>query len=298
MTQSLPLPYIAHFRIASAGGKAVQLTHPFAIDDQGTCTIEGSAEKVLFHNGHWRDWEDYALRHAVAAQIDVPSGPLSDTRVAAWMASRMGTNWLRFIDTSRFVILQATDKNPIWFYNDGWSEEDGVWYSNKLWMSGRGLQRDYHTTAPLSLTGGYHSRFDAIGTHGRTREVPPRRTFPGETPTHRVGDSYRLPGGESGSDQPGGCGACEDSTSAASTPGLDQPEGLQADQTITVDQAEAAWEVISKKDDGTIGIEEAIAELREWGLPDAEIEDILSLDTRGHLANPKRYRSSGRKGDS
>src|SRR5690348_8095603 len=29
LTESLPLPYVVHFRIASAGGKSVRLTHPF-----------------------------------------------------------------------------------------------------------------------------------------------------------------------------------------------------------------------------------------------------------------------------
>ncbi len=59
--------------------------------------------------------------------------------------------------------------------------------------------------------------------------------------------------------------------------------------------------MISKREDGSMTIEEAIVELRHWGVSESDIEDILSLDIRDGLnqtGNPKRFRSSGRKGDA
>src|SRR5262245_45793565 len=52
-------PAIAHFRWATVGAKCAELCHPFVIGDDGSpLATEGTADAVLFHNGHWSDWAD------------------------------------------------------------------------------------------------------------------------------------------------------------------------------------------------------------------------------------------------
>ncbi len=78
LCNEVPLPYVAHFRIASQGGIDPNLTHPFPVDTDVSLALKGQTlGSVLFHNGDWTGW-----RH----QILIPGRPLpkgdkmSDTR--------------------------------------------------------------------------------------------------------------------------------------------------------------------------------------------------------------------------
>jgi len=71
-TKHLDLPYVVHFRIATAGGVTKNLCHPFPIRKKQDTKLFGKAKEVLFHNGHvhlptrnsWSDSKELALKVA------------------------------------------------------------------------------------------------------------------------------------------------------------------------------------------------------------------------------------------
>lgn len=94
---------VIHARWASVGGVNPLLRHPFPITREAELSDRGSAPAVLFHNGTWRDW-DAALG---LAGEPAPSGPMSDSRAAAWLSAVRGdTRWLRKV-WSRWVVFRA-----------------------------------------------------------------------------------------------------------------------------------------------------------------------------------------------
>src|SRR5262245_58722778 len=57
--RTLPLPYVAHFRIASQGGRNPELCHPFPVVRTVPTALEGKTSSgVLFHNGTWSMWRE------------------------------------------------------------------------------------------------------------------------------------------------------------------------------------------------------------------------------------------------
>jgi hypothetical protein len=79
LVDRLPMPQVVHFRLASVGGVRPELCHPFPIEATPALTQAGSAPSVLFHNGHWGEWEGGL---GLLSGID-ESEPWSDTRVMA-----------------------------------------------------------------------------------------------------------------------------------------------------------------------------------------------------------------------
>lgn len=81
LSQSVPLPYVMHFRLATHGGKSAGLCHPFPISRNVGTAVEGQAREVLFHNGVWNEHAQFT-----------PSlkGSASDTRIMAWVLWRTG----------------------------------------------------------------------------------------------------------------------------------------------------------------------------------------------------------------
>lgn len=158
LAQELPLPFVMHFRIASCGGKLAKLTHPFPITKGVDLSMEGHAKEVLFHNGHWGSYEDKAIEFMVNSQLAMPDGPWSDSRVAAWISSRLGTGWLEMLSSSRWVVF-GVDKlikfGPVSFA--GWNDSDGVWYSNSSWRSFQSSNvvhyPKHHSTPGRQITG-------------------------------------------------------------------------------------------------------------------------------------------------
>lgn len=126
----LPLPFVAHFRIQTVGGKKAQLCHPFPILKDVPLDLKGSTDGfVLFHNGHWGTWRNSCLEAVWKTGFKLPSGKWSDSRAMAWSAAHFGTAILEFIDEKSV----AFSPEKVDLTGKDWDEEDGVWYSNKNW---------------------------------------------------------------------------------------------------------------------------------------------------------------------
>jgi len=118
-------PVIVHFRIATVGGKRAELCHPFPIAPRPAAKRYGRARSVLFHNGTWSAWREFAD----VQELDL-QGPVSDSRVAAAAVHHHGFHWLRQIP-SRFAMLSVRD--GIKLLGD-WRQIDGLWFSNDYWI--------------------------------------------------------------------------------------------------------------------------------------------------------------------
>lgn len=128
----LPLPFVAHFRIQTVGGKRAALCHPFPILKEVPLDLKGSTNGfVLFHNGHWNSWRNSVLEAVWKTGYKIPSGKWSDSRAMAWSAAHFGVAILEFIDEKSAVIspekLELTGKDWIDY------EEKGLWVSNTNW---------------------------------------------------------------------------------------------------------------------------------------------------------------------
>lgn len=132
LIKNLPTPFIAHFRIASAGAQIKELCHPFPVSIKAQLDLEGETKGyVLFHNGHWSQWKDFTKETALKMGRALPIGPWSDTRALAWHAHNYGLGILEMID-EKVVAFGPTDLEVL-RGRDGWDEVDGVWCSNKYW---------------------------------------------------------------------------------------------------------------------------------------------------------------------
>lgn len=130
LCKEVPMPYIAHFRIASYGGKRESLCHPFPIDKKVPLNLKGRTKgHVLFHNGHWAKWRETMLDTVVASNTPVPSGKWSDTRAMAFTASVYGIGVLELIDEKAVAFGPETCD----LSGSGWAIVDKIWVSNRFW---------------------------------------------------------------------------------------------------------------------------------------------------------------------
>lgn len=204
---TLPIPFIAHFRIASQGGRSMDLTHPFPLEPSVSLRWEGGscAEGVLFHNGNWSDWKKTMLDAAVRFGKRLPSGVWSDSRALAFLATTIGEGFLEFIEGQRICVFTP---QPDGFGGDytlnlyGWwptripgdeAEGGGILPSNESWKPrGKG---NYYTTPPASMAGG------GKGPGGNPTVAPFRSNQAGEgqtqTPAASVTGPRLLPSGTS-----------------------------------------------------------------------------------------------------
>lgn len=134
---SVKLPIVAHFRIGTIGGKHDLLTHPFPITKECSVALEGKAESVLFHNGHWHDWDRVCMQMVLLRKLYFPMGPWSDSRAIAWIVKNTNNSVLRLIG-GKFAIHNT---NNIYKYSSGWETVDDVLYSNDLWQRKYSLPR-------------------------------------------------------------------------------------------------------------------------------------------------------------
>lgn len=136
LCREIPLPYCAHFRMASVGGVKPELTHPFRINETASLELEGrTTESVLFHNGHWNPWADKALEAAIHSDTPIPIGNWSDTRAMAWMISLYGPGFMELLTTQKGVIMTAQKLSV--FTAGGWDKINDVWCSNDYFWLGR-----------------------------------------------------------------------------------------------------------------------------------------------------------------
>lgn len=138
LCRKLPLPFVAHFRIASVGPAKPELTHPFSVDGNASLALEGSSDKpVLFHNGHWSDWNQRIQDAIIHSNTKPPAGIWSDTRAMALMAHIYGQHYLELL-TSQKMVLFGPQRNEI-YTGAQWEEINEVWCSNdffwKRWNS-------------------------------------------------------------------------------------------------------------------------------------------------------------------
>jgi hypothetical protein len=125
--KELPLPFVMHFRIASAGGVKPELCHPFPIEAMPRTDMEGTAKQVLFHNGHVPGWESWFAESFPKGR---PAGSWSDSRLMARKA------WFGFdpekLKGQRTARLAASGK--VRTTGEGWIEAGGVRWSNGYWL--------------------------------------------------------------------------------------------------------------------------------------------------------------------
>lgn len=96
---TLPVPYVAHFRIASCGGIRPELCHPFPLEDGIPLDLEGTtANGVLFHNGHWNMWERELKSASYEGRIHLSHGPWMDSRALAFILHHYGPGHLDMIN--------------------------------------------------------------------------------------------------------------------------------------------------------------------------------------------------------
>jgi hypothetical protein len=125
IVQRVNLPFICHFRIASAGGVCPELCHPFPVTVDANLGLEGKASRVLFHNGTYQDWKESCMQMILSRKLYIPKGIWSDSRALAWMAFHCGHRVLGFVN-GKIVVFSA--KSIKLFGN--WVEENGISYSN------------------------------------------------------------------------------------------------------------------------------------------------------------------------
>ena len=142
---TLPVPFTAHFRIASCGGESRRLTHPFIISPDSPLEMEGvipvgSEKTILFHNGHIADWEQKFLVLAGTAGYRLPGGKYSDTRAMAVAAAHYGEGILEFHSAQRFVVM--TPAGEIRIFGNGWTTWRSLFLTSNTHWEGRFLAKE------------------------------------------------------------------------------------------------------------------------------------------------------------
>lgn len=126
--RNLQLPIVIHFRIASVGGVKKQLCHPFPITKNAETNLEGITDAVLFHNGHWHDWDDTCLQACISRGLKFPGGDWSDSRAMAWLADKCGVNFLKLI--GGFNKIAVLTPKGVQMFGEGWKDSDNMKCSN------------------------------------------------------------------------------------------------------------------------------------------------------------------------
>ena len=122
-------PCIAHFRISTVGGKPKSLTHPFVVSKKSPLDLEGECDSVLFHNGHWHNWEKTCFDMVLNKNAVFPIDEMSDSRAMAWITGHCNPSWLGMIGQK--VVVQTHNSRQ---YFGEWQEVDDVYYSNLHWQ--------------------------------------------------------------------------------------------------------------------------------------------------------------------
>jgi hypothetical protein len=129
LAQTLPRPFLLHFRWATHGPKVARLTHPFPLGYRAitSTALRGKAPAVLIHNGVWREYEKYA-----PGWIKAFPEP-SDTAVAALLAE-YDEDWLDVVPWSTAVGRAAGGGRMDVTLRGSWTEHKGNLYSNLNWI--------------------------------------------------------------------------------------------------------------------------------------------------------------------
>ena len=141
LNKTLEFPYAFHFRFVTVG-KNKLLTHPYEVSPKSELRMEGSAEALLMHNGHWGAWDDTILNYSVTTNKEPPGGDWSDSRAMAYLAGSIGPNVLKMLTGQKIALFKRDKKITI--YGSGWEHGKEISYSNKNWETPRyNSQRDW-----------------------------------------------------------------------------------------------------------------------------------------------------------
>ena len=128
IVKKIKLPFIIHFRIATHGGVNKPLCHPFPITEKVELNLSGKTDRVLFHNGIWSEYDEYALKAVINHKLKFLSGKISDSRTMAWLVFHFGKNILNLMGEGNKMAL-LTPKG-IEYFGKGWVKVDKVYCSN------------------------------------------------------------------------------------------------------------------------------------------------------------------------
>lgn len=157
-------PFGIHYRTASIGGKCDELTHPFPITDDLEDSTEGSARRVLMHNGHIADWKEWFTKIMFASAMEIPVGPWSDSRALAAAVNIKGEGVIDFvIGTSRVMVLDSLASR-------GFPKDKPISYIRLYgnWIHKEGYDQSVETTprrAVQSVDGWRHGRRGVYSSH-------------------------------------------------------------------------------------------------------------------------------------
>lgn len=203
LCKSLPLPYVAHFRIPTVGGPKKALCHPFPIEKNVSLELKGTTHGyVLFHNGHWGRWKEFSLDSSAKNGFQVPTGKWSDSRAMAWAAAYHGLGILEFIDEKAI----AFGPNDIEVFGGGihgnaWTViGGGIYVSNTSWQyTSTNFNRGGSTFKAVCMYGNCKadridgSRYCAEHPNGQPLTyppaLPPKKEGTGELSSNNLGAS-------------------------------------------------------------------------------------------------------------
>jgi hypothetical protein len=128
-------PVTLHFRIPTVSGPlkddALLLCHPFPVLPKPVNTeLSGTAEAVLFHNGHWGNWREKLLDLVMRHDLELPEGPWSDSRALAFIASHFGPSILEIVDER---VAYMTPRGVVQYGKWEFIAEDKLWVTNDHW---------------------------------------------------------------------------------------------------------------------------------------------------------------------
>lgn len=133
MAQTLPLPFVIHTRLATVGGSAKHLAHPFPVEKMPRLDLSGRAPELLAHNGHISGWRSMLAAVGVSRAKE---GAWSDSRAVAHIAGLLsGKSRLRFLrhvadDGNRLALLSGNRLTLLGRWVE--SDEPGVKLSSPI----------------------------------------------------------------------------------------------------------------------------------------------------------------------
>jgi hypothetical protein len=121
---------VIHFRLATAGGKSIDMAHPFPISRSAGVRRYGAARRVLFHNGHISDWYSEAAE-LLPNRLFRSGPPWSDSRLLAYCVHRFGEYKLHDFTSGMGQRVAVFDVDNLNTYGD-WDHtmNDGILRSN------------------------------------------------------------------------------------------------------------------------------------------------------------------------
>ena len=131
LSKEVPLPYVFHARYATEGGVDPALCHPFPITRRRSERTDGRCPRLLFHNGHWGEWESTLKRIESRWGVKFPAGPISDSKAMAFIVATVGEGVLDMQHGQKFAMFEGGEVHR---YGTGWVQWRGYWCSNLRWV--------------------------------------------------------------------------------------------------------------------------------------------------------------------